>query len=78
MERATILDSLFYQNRLFFTQKTKHLYDTFASYHRAKDRDGNLLNKPADNQDDHAVDATAYPIGTIEFRQGDNVFAKAA
>ncbi|MBE9110293.1 hypothetical protein IQ273_12810 [Nodosilinea sp. LEGE 07298] len=78
MERATILDSLFYQNRLYFTARTRHLYDIFASYHRAKDKDGNLLNKPADAQDDHAVDATAYPIGTIEFKHGDNVLAHAA
>ncbi|MBD2256667.1 hypothetical protein [Pseudanabaena sp. FACHB-2040] len=75
MERATIINSLFYQNRLYLTEKTRHLYDVFASYHRAKDKDGNLLNKPADGQDDHPIDAAAYCIGTIEYKHGDHVLA---
>lgn len=78
MERATILNSLLYQNRLYLTPKTEELYDVFASYHRAKDKDGNLLNKPADGQDDHPIDAAAYCIATLEFNHGDSVLAKAA
>ncbi len=73
MERALILNNLFYQRRLFFTKNTACLYDKFASYHRAKDKDGNLLNCPASGQDDHAIDAAAYAIATLEYKYDLNV-----
>ena len=66
LERATICNSLFYQNRLFFTPATAHLYDRFASYHRAKDANGNLLTHPEKGQEDHEIDATLYVLGQLE------------
>lgn len=66
MERALIINSLFYQNRLFFGPKCHDMYDEFESYHRAKDRLGNLLSEPAKGQKDHSVDSVAYPLGQIE------------
>ena len=66
VERGMILNSLFFQDRLFFTPETHHLFDKFGSYHRAKDGQGNLLPKPALHQDDHEIDATAYAIGQLE------------
>jgi len=66
LERATICNSLFYQNRLFFTPATSHLYDRFASYHRAKDANGNLLSHPEKGQEDHEIDATLYVLGQLE------------
>ncbi|MEA5447600.1 hypothetical protein VB780_03400 [Leptolyngbya sp. CCNP1308] len=80
MERVAIGDSLFYQNRLYFTPKTAALFDEFSSYHREKDSDGNLLNKPAKGQQDHCLDAAMHVIGTLEFKHGDHVlnFAQAA
>lgn len=68
MERAIIGNSLFHQNRLFFTPKTAHLYDTFSSYHRDKDAAGNLLTTPAKGQDSHAVDSELYLLGQLEGR----------
>jgi hypothetical protein len=66
MERALIVNSLFYQERLFFAPKCHELYDLFASYHRDKDAQGNLLSRPAPGQNDHPVDAAAYVLGRIE------------
>jgi hypothetical protein len=66
VERGMIINSLLYQDRLFFAPECHHLYDKFGSYHRGKDGQGNLLPKPAGQQDDHEIDATAYVIGQLE------------
>ncbi|MBD1918359.1 MULTISPECIES: hypothetical protein [Cyanophyceae] len=78
MERVAIGDSLFFQNRLFFLPKTAALYDEFASYHREKDADGNLLNKPAKGQQDHCLDAAMHAAATVEFHHGDHVLNLSA
>jgi hypothetical protein len=66
MERALIVNSLFYQDRLFFGPNCHDMYDDFASYHRAKDRQGNLLSEPAKGQKDHSIDSVAHVIGQLE------------
>ena len=75
MERALIMNSLFYQDRLFFGPKCHDMYNDFESYHRAKDRSGNLLSEPAKNQNDHGFDSSAYCICQLE---GTYVLPKAA
>lgn len=70
-ERAGIGNSLFHQDRFFINARLKKTIDQFSSYHRAKDpTSGTLLDAPAKNQDDHAVDATMYAIGTICYYKG--------
>jgi hypothetical protein len=73
MERVQIGDSMFYQNRLFFGPKAADLYDEFASFHRDKDADGNLMNRPAKGQENHVIDATMHVVATLEFKHGDHV-----
>lgn len=68
MDRASLVNNLFYQGRLYFCPKAHHLYDYFEAYHFHKDRQGNLTTKIADNQIDHDIDAALYAIGDFEHR----------
>jgi hypothetical protein len=67
MERLGIVNSLFYQNRLFISKKLQPLITDFQSFHKAQDREGLVVEKPADNQRDHSCMAAAYVLGTLEF-----------
>ncbi len=68
LERALIVNSLFYQDRLYFGPNCHDMYEDFESYHRAKDKAGNLLSEPAKGQKDHSVDSVSYVIGQLEGR----------
>jgi Terminase large subunit, T4likevirus-type, N-terminal len=65
-ERALIGNSLLYQKRLFFGPRCHGMYDDWVSYHRAKDRAGNLLSEPAKGQSNHSIDSTLHVIGQLE------------
>jgi len=65
MERVDIINSLFYQNKLFIKNSLKEVISQFENYHRATNKEGNILNKPADGQEDHLVDAALYAIATL-------------
>lgn len=67
-ERNLIADSLFYQDRFFINAKLEKVADDFRSYHKDKDKDGLIINKPAKGQRDHSVNATLYCVSTLEFR----------
>jgi hypothetical protein len=66
LERALIGDTLLFQRRLFFGPRCHDMYDDWVSYHRAKDRSGNLLSVPAKGQKDHSVESPLYVIGQLE------------
>jgi hypothetical protein len=65
MPSVEILNNLFYQNNLFISSHLTEVKSQFQDYHRATDKDGNLLNRPADSQEDHLVDAARYVIASI-------------
>ncbi|HEY9699082.1 MAG TPA: terminase family protein [Trichocoleus sp.] len=75
MEGVGILNSLFHQDRLYINKRLQPLINDFKSYHRATDSEGNFLDKPAEGQADHTVDATRYALSTLEFRH--NILAAA-
>jgi hypothetical protein len=65
MPSIEILNNLFYQNNLLINNSLKEVKSQFQDYHRASDKDGNLLNKPADHQEDHLVDSARYVIASL-------------
>lgn len=69
-ERMSIINSLFYQGRMYFTPATEHLYERFASFHSETDRWGRIGPAPAKGQDQHGIDAVSYCIGMVETRFG--------
>lgn len=58
-EGITQVNSLFYQRRLMLPQS---LYDIFLSYHREMSPDGTVLDRIAEGQNDHIIDATRYAL----------------
>lgn len=62
MEGCDIINSLFFQDNLFIKSNLAEVILQFENYHRAVDSEGRVLNKPADNQEDHLVDAGRYVI----------------
>lgn len=58
-EGLTQVNSLFHQKRLLVPQQ---LFDIFMSYHREMSPDGRVLDKVAEGQDDHIIDATRYAL----------------
>lgn len=65
MEGFAILNSLFYQTRLFIHPRLKNTIQNFASLHRAKSN-GFILEELAANQQDHDLDAIRYCVATLE------------
>ncbi|OBQ17631.1 hypothetical protein [Anabaena sp. AL93] len=65
MSSIEIINNLFYQNNLFINSSLTEVKSQFQDYHRASDKDGNLLNKPADCQSDHLIDAARYVIALL-------------
>ncbi|WP_427162619.1 hypothetical protein ACQFX9_14350 [Aliinostoc sp. HNIBRCY26] len=62
MEGCEIINSLFYQDRLFIKDSLSEVKSQFQDYHRATNGSGNIVNKPAENQTDHLVDAARYAL----------------
>ncbi|MEH1858040.1 MAG: hypothetical protein V7L21_08565 [Nostoc sp.] len=60
-----IMNNLFYQDNLFIKASLTELISQFEDYHRATDGEGELINKPADHQEDHTVDAARYCVGSL-------------
>lgn len=65
MEGAEIINSLFYQNNLYIKSTLTEVISQFENYHRATNSEGQILNKPADNQEDHIYDGARYCITTL-------------
>lgn len=69
VEGCTIVNSLFHQDRLFIKASQTQLEDALRSYAREIDSSGNVIDKPAKNQEcSHLVDACRYVLATIEFK----------
>ncbi|MBW4421201.1 MAG: hypothetical protein KME13_18530 [Myxacorys californica WJT36-NPBG1] len=66
MESIGIINSLFYQNRILVSNRLQSLIDDINSYHKAEDREGNILEKVAEGQSDHILDSFRYVIPQIE------------
>ncbi len=65
MEGCEIINSLLYQNNLFIKQSLSEVILQFENYHRATNSENQILNKPADHQEDHLVDASRYVLATL-------------
>ncbi len=65
MPSVDIMNNLFYQDNLFIKASLTELISQFEDYHRATDSEGELVNKPADHQEDHTIDAARYCIGSL-------------
>ncbi|MBD2515195.1 hypothetical protein H6G93_09275 [Nostoc sp. FACHB-973] len=67
-EGCNIINSLFYQQRLFVYEPQQVLADCLKSYRREVDVSGNVLDHPAKGQTaSHLVDATRYAVASIEY-----------
>jgi hypothetical protein len=64
MEGFQILDSLFYQNRLFISEKHERIYDSLSSLKRTEMSDGTFLNKVC-RGDNHLADALRYGVASF-------------
>ncbi|MFN6486284.1 MULTISPECIES: hypothetical protein [unclassified Nostoc] len=65
MASNDIVNNLFYQDNLFIKANLTELITQFEDYHRATNSEGELVNKPADHQEDHTIDAARYAIGRL-------------
>jgi hypothetical protein len=68
MEGISIINSLFYQKRLFVHRRLEKLITNISSYHKAEDRNGLILEEPAKNQEDHDLDSFRYVIPPLEIK----------
>lgn len=68
LERIELVNSLFFQNRLYINRSLESIIDEFKSYRRALDKSGNVLPHPAEGQIDHQYESAAYVIAAIETR----------
>ncbi len=60
-----ILNSLFFQNRLFIPKRFQKFIDQCRSYHRKTDKDGRILDEVESGQDDHAIDTMRYVLASL-------------
>lgn len=67
LERYQMMDSLFFQKRLFILSQLKDMTNDISSFHRDKDKLGNIIDTPAPNQQDHSIDAVSYFTSWMEF-----------
>ncbi|MEH1957676.1 hypothetical protein [Nostoc sp.] len=65
MPSIEVMNNLFFQEKLFIKSDLTKLITQFEDYHKATDSEGHILNKPADHQEDHTVDAARYAIGSL-------------
>jgi hypothetical protein len=68
-EGNDLINNYFWANKLYVSDKIKELPDKIASYHRKIDRDGNITDKVAENQDDHELDALRYILASLAKRR---------
>lgn len=73
MGGVEIINSLFYQKRLFIKSSCRNTKAQFENYHRATDAAGSVLNKPAANQVDHIVDSARYCISRLHLTLEKNI-----
>jgi hypothetical protein len=64
-EGIQVVDSLFFQNRLFITDGAKHLEEKLTNYRRQTDKLGNILDSVAPGQDDHEIDSLRYALASL-------------
>lgn len=64
----SIVNSLLFQNRLFISSKCQVAYEQMVGYHRME-KDGNISEKVALNQDDHLCDSLRYTLATLEHKK---------
>ncbi|WP_414579099.1 hypothetical protein [Anabaena sp. CCY 9402-a] len=65
VEGCQIINSLFYQDNLYINSNQKPLINQFQSYHRKQDKDGTILNQPAEGQEDHLIDSFRYACSSL-------------
>jgi hypothetical protein len=65
-EGLNIVNNLFYQRKLLVASHLKELQELIQSYHRDKDRWGNIVEKEAPGQDTHILDCTRYILATLK------------
>lgn len=75
-EGCQVVNSLLHQDRLYFSSSLNtcppeeiSLVDEVRSYHRAVDKDGNVLEAIAPNQFDHRTDSLRYLLASLEFNR---------
>lgn len=73
-ERIEIINSLFKQNRLKVHKEDLDFIDEIRSYHRESDLSGVVLDKIADGQQDHRIDALSYAVGALCFKNSKLLF----
>jgi Terminase large subunit, T4likevirus-type, N-terminal len=68
-ESLLIIDSLFFQKRLYIDSSLKTLAEDFRGYHKEKESTtGLLLNTPARGQRSHGIDSCRYIVATLEYK----------
>lgn len=72
------INALLHQKRLFIHSSLSGYIDRFASYHRAKDKDGNITDKIADGQNDHENDSTRYCLYSLNVQLKGKLLGLAA
>ncbi|ANV88485.1 phage terminase large subunit [Picosynechococcus sp. PCC 7117] len=65
MDGCDMINSLFYQDRLFILSTLKDVISQYENYHRDTDIYGKLINKPAKNQGIHILDSSRYVITSL-------------
>lgn len=60
-----LLSSDFYHNRIRIVESLPQFFEECQSYHRKKDKYGNITEDEGDNQVTHGIDCLRYAIATI-------------
>jgi hypothetical protein len=63
--RASIVNTLFFQDRLFILSSLSDQIEELRSYHRDKNSQGEHIDKVAPNQKDHFCDSTLYVLAAL-------------
>jgi len=68
IQRSEIINNLFHQGRLFINSNQESFISELSSYHRDTSRDGTILDNIAPGQKDHRIDALAYGLCDIFYK----------
>jgi hypothetical protein len=60
-----VVESLFHQRRLEVPIGAEHLRVKLTNYHRARSREGAILDAIEDGQDDHEIDSLRYALASL-------------
>jgi hypothetical protein len=66
-EGNSLVNSLLYHDKLFLNPSLGTFKDKMGSYHRAQDKNGNVMEAIAAGQDDHEVDCLRMAIASEEY-----------